>query len=37
LLKDKWVSSLVFDRNGYLYHGRVKAFADWVRKGGIQF
>ena len=37
ILKDKGVSSLVFDRNGYRYHGRVKAFADWVRKGGIQF
>ena len=37
VLKDKWVSSLVFDRNGYRYHGRVKAFAEWVRKGGIKF
>ena len=37
MLKDKGVSSLVFDRNGYRYHGRIKAFADGVRKGGIQF
>jgi ribosomal protein L18 len=37
VLKDKWVSSLVFDRNGYRYHWRVKAFAEWVRKGWIQF
>jgi large subunit ribosomal protein L18 len=28
--------AVAFDRNGYLYHGRVKAFADGLRKGGIQ-
>ncbi|MBQ9554426.1 hypothetical protein IJU97_05875 [bacterium] len=32
MLKDKGVSSLVFDRNGYRYHGRIKAFAEGVRK-----
>ena len=37
VLKDKGVSSLVFDRNGYRYHGRIKAFAEGVRKWGIQF
>ncbi|MDQ3072263.1 MAG: 50S ribosomal protein L18 [Bacteroidota bacterium] len=31
------VSSVVFDRNGYLYHGRVKALADGAREGGLQF
>ena len=31
------ISEVVFDRNGYRYHGRVKAFAEWVRKGGIKF
>ena len=37
VLKDKGVDTIVFDRNGYLYHGRVKAFAEGLRKGGIQF
>lgn len=36
-LKDKNISSIVFDRNGYLYHGVVKAVADGVRKAGIEF
>lgn len=31
------VQGVKFDRNGYLYHGRVKAFADAVREGGIKF
>jgi large subunit ribosomal protein L18 len=31
------LSSVVFDRNGYLYHGRVKAFADGAREGGLKF
>jgi len=37
VLKGKGVDALVFDRNGYRYHGRVKAFAEGVRKGGIKF
>ena len=31
------IESVVFDRAGYLYHGRVKALADAVREGGINF
>lgn len=31
------IESIVFDRNGYLYHGRVKALADGVRKAGVKF
>lgn len=31
------VKSVVFDRNGYLYHGRVKALADAAREAGLQF
>ncbi|MEH0158364.1 50S ribosomal protein L18 [Limibacter armeniacum] len=31
------VTSVVFDRNGYLYHGKVKALADGAREGGLKF
>lgn len=36
VLKSKNITSVAFDRNGYLYHWRVKAFAEWLRKWGIQ-
>ena len=35
--KAKGVEKVVFDRNGYLYHGRVKALADSVRETGVSF
>lgn len=35
--KEKSISEVVFDRNGYLYHGRVKALADGAREGGLKF
>lgn len=35
--KKKNVSAVVFDKGQYAYHGRVKAFADGARKGGLQF
>ncbi len=31
------VETVVFDRNGYLYHGRVKSLADSAREGGLKF
>ena len=36
-LAEKKITSVVFDRNGYLYHGLVKAMAEGARKAGIQF
>lgn len=37
LAKEKNIESVVFDRNGYIYHGRVKALADGAREGGLKF
>ncbi|NOQ97156.1 MAG: 50S ribosomal protein L18 [Calditrichae bacterium] len=31
------IKEVIFDRNGYLYHGRIKAFADGAREGGLKF
>ena len=31
------IQSIVFDRNGYLYHGNIKALADGAREGGLKF
>lgn len=36
-LKEKEIDTAVFDRNGYLYHGRVKAAADAAREEGLNF
>jgi len=34
---DKKITSIVFDRSGYKYHGRVKALAESIREGGLKF
>ncbi len=35
--KAQGISAVVFDRNGYLYHGKIKAFADSARENGLEF
>ncbi|NIS74855.1 MAG: 50S ribosomal protein L18 [Deltaproteobacteria bacterium] len=35
--KEKGVKKIVFDRNGFLYHGRVKALAEGAREAGLEF
>ncbi len=37
LAKSKNFSRIIFDRGGYLYHGRVKALAEGAREGGLEF
>ncbi len=34
---EKSIDKVVFDRNGYIYHGRIKALADGAREGGLKF
>ena len=36
-LKEKGITKVVFDRNGFLYHGRVRAVADAARSAGLEF
>jgi large subunit ribosomal protein L18 len=37
LAKDKGIETVCFDRNGYLYHGRIKSLAEGAREAGLKF
>ncbi|HXV82178.1 MAG TPA: 50S ribosomal protein L18 [Candidatus Binatia bacterium] len=37
ICKEKNISRVIFDRNGFIFHGRVKAVADGAREGGLEF
>lgn len=37
ICKEKNITSVIFDRNGFLFHGQVKAVADGAREGGLEF
>jgi large subunit ribosomal protein L18 len=37
LCREKGINEVVFDRNGFLYHGRVKALAEAAREAGLKF